>query len=135
MVSAHAAPRSTRLSSIESHAVVIASKQRGKPYRYGAAGPRSFDCSGLVQYSYRRSGLYLPRTAQRQYWATRHIRHVNMRPGDLIFFALAGGGRHHIDHVGIYAGRHAMWVARHPGTRIQRETLWTSRFWVGRPRR
>lgn len=135
VTAAHAATRSTALAVLESRAVVVASAQRGKPYRYGAAGPHAFDCSGLVQYSYRRAGLRLPRTAQQQYWATRHIRHSQLRRGDLIFFAFNGGGRHGIDHVGIYAGHHSMWVARRAGTRIGRETLWTDRFYAGRPRR
>lgn len=134
VTAAHAATGSASITVLESRAVMVASAQRGKPYRYGAAGPHAFDCSGLVQYSYRRAGLWLPRTAQQQYWATRHIRHSQLRPGDLIFFAFNGGGRRGIDHVGIYAGDHSMWVARSTGTRIGRESLWTDRFYAGRPR-
>jgi cell wall-associated NlpC family hydrolase len=115
-------------------AVRIASHQRGKPYVWGAAGPHAFDCSGLVKYVYGKLGVHLPHHAATQYTRTRHLSHHAERPGDLIFFALAGGGTRSIDHVGIYSGHHAMWVARHPGTTITREHIWTHRYWVGRVR-
>src|ERR1700712_902528 len=54
-------------SSVGMSAAVQASRQAGKPYVYGAAGPNSFDCSGLVQYSFRLAGRSLPRTAQQQH--------------------------------------------------------------------
>jgi cell wall-associated NlpC family hydrolase len=119
------------LSTRGHRAVTIASYQRGKPYVWGAAGPHAFDCSGLVKFVYGRLGVHLPHLAQTQYTRTRHVSHAGARAGDLVFFALAGGGTHAIDHVGIYAGHHRMWVARHAGTRITREAIWTSRYWVG----
>ena len=115
-------------------AVRIASYQRGKPYVWGAAGPHAFDCSGLVKYVYGKLGVHLPHFAESQYTRTRHVAHAGARAGDLVFFALGGGGTHAIDHVGIYAGHHSMWVARHAGTRITREVIWTSRYWVGEVR-
>jgi cell wall-associated NlpC family hydrolase len=115
-------------------AVKVASRQRGKPYVWGAAGPHAFDCSGLVKYVYGRLGVHLPHHAATQYTRTRHVSHRASRPGDLIFFALAGGGTRAIDHVGIYDGHHTMWVARHTGTTITREHIWTNRYWVGRVR-
>ena len=115
-------------------AVKIASHQRGKPYVWGAAGPHSFDCSGLVKYVYGKLGVRLPHHAAWQYPLTRHLSHAAARPGDLVFFAFAGGGPRAIDHVGIFAGHHSMWVARHPGTRITREFIWTNRYWIGRVR-
>jgi cell wall-associated NlpC family hydrolase len=114
--------------------VRIASYQRGKPYVWGAAGPHAFDCSGLVKYVYGKLGVHLPHHAATQYTRMRHVSHHAERPGDLIFFALAGGGTRSIDHVGIYSGHHRMWVARHPGTTITREYIWTNRYWVGRVR-
>jgi cell wall-associated NlpC family hydrolase len=115
-------------------AVHVASMQKGKPYRYGADGPRAFDCSGLVKYVYGRLGRSLPHNAQMQYNRTRHVSHAARRPGDLIFMNISGGGRRGIDHVGIYAGGGAMWVARHTGTRITKQRIWTSHYWVGRVR-
>jgi cell wall-associated NlpC family hydrolase len=48
-------------------AVRFALAQLGKPYRWGATGPESFDCSGLVQTSYKAAGVGLPRVSRQQY--------------------------------------------------------------------
>ncbi len=72
----------------------------GKPYRYGAKGPESFDCSGLVWYSFRRSGYSVPRTSAEQYRVAKRISLAEARPGDLLFF----GSRRKISHVAIYMG-------------------------------
>jgi cell wall-associated NlpC family hydrolase len=108
--------------------VYLASLQQGKPYVYGAEGPNSFDCSGLVQYVYKQLGRYLPRTAQQQYDATLHIDPSHKEPGDLIFF----GGENSIYHVGIYAGDGKMWVAPQTGETVQLRTIWTTNYKVGR---
>jgi cell wall-associated NlpC family hydrolase len=128
--SAHAATGAT----LRHRAVHIASLQKGKPYRYGADGPYAFDCSGLVKYVYGRLGHRLPHSSRLMYRHVRHIKHRAMRPGDVIFMNVNGGGPSGIDHVGIYAGHHSWWVARHTGTRITRQRLWTSHYWVGRVR-
>ena len=73
----------------------------GAPYRYGGDTPRGFDCSGLVYYSYRRAGVRVPRTTERQFWDTRAVALRYLRPGDLLFFRLKG---RRISHVGIYIG-------------------------------
>lgn len=119
-----AAPAEAASSSV----VSIASRYAGTPYRYGGNSPSGFDCSGFVQYVFGRAGVRLPRTTGAQYAATRHISHSAMRPGDLIF--MTEGGR--IGHVGIYAGSNSWWVARHTGTVITRQHLWTSSYRVGR---
>jgi cell wall-associated NlpC family hydrolase len=139
LVGVQAAPASTpsahaSVLTLGRRAVLVASWQRGKPYRYGAAGPRAFDCSGLVKYTYARLGHYLPHNSYLQYLRTRHLTHAQMRPGDLIFMNVNGGGIRGIDHVGIYAGHGYWWVARHTGTVITKQRLWTSRYWVGRVR-
>jgi cell wall-associated NlpC family hydrolase len=68
-------------------AVAAARKQIGKWYRYGGAGPRMFDCSGLVQYSYRKAGVRLLRTAGQQHRQNkRHVRWQNLAVGDLVYF-------------------------------------------------
>ncbi|PFX10952.1 C40 family peptidase [Nocardia farcinica] len=69
----------------------------GAPYVYGAAGPNAFDCSGLVQWSYRQAGLELPRTSGAQLSAGSPVSLDDLRPGDLVSFY--GGG-----HSGLYAG-------------------------------
>ena len=113
------------------HGLRVALNQIGDPYRYGATGPNSFDCSGLTMYSYRRAGLYLPRTSSAQARYVRHIHKKRMRRGDLMFFANGGG----VYHVGIFLGRtrsgHALVLhAPYPGKRVHRERVWT-RHWFG----
>ena len=109
-------------------AVVNASHQDGKPYVYGAAGPSSFDCSGLVQYVYGLSGRSLPRTAQDQYNATEHISQSQMQPGDLVFW----GAPYGVYHVGIYAGGNMMWDAPYPGATVTFRPMWDNTYAVGR---
>ncbi|MEV6325199.1 C40 family peptidase [Nocardia sp. NPDC051787] len=69
----------------------------GSPYVYGAAGPNAFDCSGLVQWSYRQAGVELPRTSGAQLAAGTPVSLDALQPGDLVSFY--GGG-----HSGLYAG-------------------------------
>src|SRR5437899_12468631 len=60
---ASAATTSQRIGT----AVGVALNQVGDPYRYGAAGPSAFDCSGLLYYSYRKAGFSrIPRTSSAQ---------------------------------------------------------------------
>jgi cell wall-associated NlpC family hydrolase len=72
--------------------------QQLKPYVWGAEGPRSYDCSGLVMAAYQRVGISLPHYTGDQWTAGRHIAKEDLRPGDLVFFY---GDLH---HVGIYIG-------------------------------
>lgn len=121
--------------SVEAVAVNVAAQQVGKPYRWGATGPNAFDCSGLTMYAFKKAGRTLPRTTMEQYRAVRHIPLSQVRPGDLVFMADSGSSTNvqRIDHVGIYAGHNSWYVARHSGTLITRQTLWTRNLWVGRP--
>lgn len=89
-------------------ALTTALAQLGKPYRYGAAGPRSFDCSGLALFAYRAAGVTLPHNAAAQFGSGRHIARSDLQPGDLIFWAGLG-------HVGIYLGGGRMVHAPSPG--------------------
>lgn len=113
------------------HAVSIARNHIGAPYRYGAAGPRAFDCSGLVYYSYRHAGFGgVPRTSSAQARFARHIRRANMHVGDLIFFTDGG-----VYHVGIFVGRRNGRVlvlhAPHSGTRVRVDRMWTNAWFAG----
>ncbi len=110
--------------------LVVAAAQKGKPYRYGAAGPRAFDCSGYVGYVYRHAiGKKLPRTAT----AIRHASHLisrsSLRPGDLVFVRGRGGRS---SHVAIYAGSGRWWEASRPGHPVAKNRAWTSRVQYGR---
>ena len=99
--------QASSLVTMEHQAYDVAWSKEGDPYRYGATGPNSFDCSGLTYYSYRRAGYTLPRTAQEQYDHVHHVPASQRRLGDLVFF----GGTHSIYHVGIYAGGGEIWNA------------------------
>jgi cell wall-associated NlpC family hydrolase len=112
---------------LETQAVFLAAVQRGKPYRWAAAGPNAFDCSGLVQYVYKRLGVLLPRTTYGQYAAAAHIPRSQLRPGDLIFVDRLG-------HVGIYAGFGFMWHAPHTGDRVRLSLIWDRHYLVARVR-
>jgi cell wall-associated NlpC family hydrolase len=73
----------------------------GTPYVWGGNTPEGFDCSGLVQYSYARAGLEIPRAVVTQRKASRSVSRSNLRPGDLIFFHIDGK---RYSHIGIYIG-------------------------------
>lgn len=110
---------------------------QGVPYRWGGTSPvRGFDCSGYVQYVYRRYGVALPRTARAMAGYLPRVSKTSRRPGDLIFFQTT---RQPYSHVGIYLGRddfvHAS-KGRGKGVQISnlRAPYWR-RHWqaVGRP--
>ncbi|MCU1662807.1 MAG: peptidoglycan DL-endopeptidase CwlO [Pseudonocardiales bacterium] len=81
-----------------STAVNHAMSKVGAPYRWGAAGPYAFDCSGLVTWAFKNAGVALPRTSQAMARVGRPVAKANLRPGDLVFFYPGAS------HVGIYIG-------------------------------
>jgi uncharacterized protein with LGFP repeats len=107
-----------------------AARHAGKPYRYGATGPDSFDCSGFTGYVYRQLGVHLPRSSDDQARGTARIPNEHKVVGDLIF-TYDGSGR--VYHVGIYAGHNEMWAAPKAGDHVRKQTIWTSSYFVGRP--
>jgi hypothetical protein len=92
-----------------------AAHQVGKPYVWGAIGPDSFDCSGLVQWSFAAAGIRMPRVSQQQWFAGPHVNYSDARPGDLLFWHYDPTDPTDIDHVAIYAGNGMMLVAPHTG--------------------
>ena len=109
--------------------VARAAAQKGKPYRWGAAGPNAFDCSGLVTYVMKKAGVKgLPRTSSAMSNQVRHISRSTKKRGDLVFFA--SGGRVH--HVAIYAGSGKIWDAPGAGRSVRKVKIWSSSYMVGR---
>jgi cell wall-associated NlpC family hydrolase len=100
-------------------AVRTALGQVGKPYRWGATGPASYDCSGLVRFAYADAGLSLPRTSRQQWSAGRHVRVADLRPGDLVFWAHNPADPATIHHVGMYVGQGLMVHAPHTGALVR----------------
>jgi cell wall-associated NlpC family hydrolase len=89
-----AAPAFGRRSS----AMANAMSKLGAAYRWGATGPRAFDCSGLVYWSYRQVGMTLPRTSSAQSRVGAPVSRSALQPGDLVFFYRP------VSHVAIYIG-------------------------------
>ncbi|MEK2478538.1 MULTISPECIES: C40 family peptidase [Streptomyces] len=116
------------LASVSAKALQIAASKEGSPYKWGAQGPDSFDCSGLTRYSYRRAGRTLPRTAAAQYRHTEHVSRSSRKGGDLVFFHSGSG----VYHVGIYAGDDRIWHAPKAGAVVRLERIWSRSVWYGR---
>jgi cell wall-associated NlpC family hydrolase len=104
--------------------VSFAKAQLGKPYVFGAAGPNSFDCSGLTLAAWARAGVSMSHSAHLQYSAFPHVSRANALPGDLMFFY---GDRH---HVGIFIGGNQMIHAPTPGEPVQVANIDTP-YWLG----
>lgn len=101
-----------------------AAKMVGKPYRYGGASPSGFDCSGLVQFSYRQAGVAVPRSTEAQLRASKPVR-GSVQRGDLLFFDHEGRKN---GHVGIYLGKGRFVHAPSSGKRVRTDTL-DSKYW------
>jgi cell wall-associated NlpC family hydrolase len=106
-------------------AAVQAAKLVGAPYRYGGASPKGFDCSGLVQFSYRQAGISLPHNTEQQRRLGKRVRLSELRAGDLIFFDQRGKKN---SHVAIYVGRGEIVHAPSSGKRVRRDRL-DSPYW------
>lgn len=78
---AHAVSKPKRLTAFN-----YALSQQGDPYRYGAQGPRAWDCSGLVQWAYRKAGLRIPRTTYDMMASSKLVRTKHPKKGYLAFF-------------------------------------------------
>jgi peptidoglycan DL-endopeptidase CwlO len=83
-------------------AIDAAMAQRGKPYVWAAAGPGSFDCSGLVQYAFKAAGISLPHSSRSQSAMGTQVARAEARPGDLVAFYSP------VSHIGIYLGNGQM---------------------------
>ncbi|MET9511419.1 NlpC/P60 family protein [Streptomyces flavidovirens] len=98
--------------------LAFARAQIGKPYVWGAAGPSSYDCSGLTQGAWKAAGVALPRTTWDQVNVGTRVATDNLRPGDLVFFY------DDISHVGIYIGGGKMIHAPKPGAYVREESVY-----------
>ncbi|MFP5070402.1 NlpC/P60 family protein [Pseudonocardia nantongensis] len=86
-------------SSVGAQALTEAKKHLGKPYEWGATGPSSFDCSGLMQYVFEQAGKELPRNSKAQSQVDgQDVSQDELKAGDIVFFYSP------VSHVGIYDG-------------------------------
>jgi len=117
--SATGTPNSVTTIAPPSHyggVVGVAMAQLGKPYVWGTAGPDTFDCSGLVVYSYAAVGVSLPHSSYALWNVGVYVSQDQLEPGDLVFFDGLG-------HVGIYIGGGQFIHAPHTGTVVQISSL------------
>jgi peptidoglycan DL-endopeptidase CwlO len=103
-------------------AVQWAYKEMGKPYQWGAAGPNSFDCSGLTQYVWGKAGVYLDHYTGSQWNEGQHVSRDQLQPGDLVFF---GSDLH---HVGLYIGNGNMIDAPYTGVNVRIDPAFRSDY-------
>ncbi|WP_205752562.1 C40 family peptidase [Cryptosporangium phraense] len=108
--------------------VKAAARQAGKMYKFGAAGPNNFDCSGLTQYVYKQFGKSLPHSATQQTKYGRAVSKSAKLPGDLILF---GSGSYY-SHAAIYAGGSYMWDASTTGQPVAKRKIWSNTYVVRR---
>ena len=120
-------------SPVGEAAAALAKSLIGAPYVYGAEGPKSFDCSGLIQYIFKQLGYKLSRTASLQYKNDgEFISFKDLEPGDLIFIYNPkydkSGGTKPVTHVGIYVGNDQFIHASTSGDCVKYSDLYGSHY-------
>ncbi len=105
-------PSDVPVSGRAAAAVSYALAQVGDSYVYGAAGPSSFDCSGLTMSSWAQAGVGLPHSSSAQYGSGAHVSLDSLQPGDLVFYYSP------ISHVAMYIGNGMIVHAANPGTGV-----------------
>jgi peptidoglycan DL-endopeptidase CwlO len=125
-----AATYSGPTSTQAEQAVAFAYAQLGKPYRWGATGPGSYDCSGLAQAAWAAAGVSIPRDTYEQWAALPHIAASAIQPGDLLYYDGIG-------HVAIYVGDGYIIDAPQTGLDVEKipvRTGWYALTFVGAAR-
>ncbi|WP_406414034.1 C40 family peptidase [Streptomyces sp. NBC_01614] len=113
MASGDLAKEDHKPSSEASRAIRYARKQLGKPYKWGAEGPKSYDCSGLTSEAWAHAGTRIPRTSQDQWARLDRIPLTELRPGDLVIYFPGA------THVAMYVGNGKVIQAPRPGEKIK----------------
>jgi cell wall-associated NlpC family hydrolase len=107
-------------SSAVLRSMLLAAESRlGMPYVWGARGPTSFDCSGLVQWSFAQAGVVMPRVAADQARTGPRVPISRLAPGDLLFYHTDPTAPDYISHVAIYLGDGKMIQAPQPGMNVE----------------
>ncbi|NUP67198.1 MAG: C40 family peptidase [Nonomuraea sp.] len=96
-------------------ALKAAVSKLGRPYVWGAEGPDTFDCSGLVQWAYARAGVRMPRVTHQQWVTGPQVPLSQAQPGDLLFWRNDPTNPDYISHVAIYWGNGKMLHAPRTG--------------------
>ncbi|MDQ0598958.1 cell wall-associated NlpC family hydrolase [Streptomyces canus] len=94
-------------------AVRYALDQLGKPYKWGAEGPKEYDCSGLTAQAWGHAGTPIPRTSEEQWARLPRIPLKELRPGDLVVYFPDA------THVGMYLGKGKIVQAPRTGEEVR----------------
>jgi cell wall-associated NlpC family hydrolase len=109
-------------NTVGAQALQAAISRLGYPYIWGAAGPTSFDCSGLMMWAYQQVGISLPHFTVSQYNSGVHVSRSDLEPGDLVFFFP------NISHVGMYIGNGMMIDAPSFGEDVKVQPIYWNAF-------
>ena len=101
--------------------IAFAQAQMDEPYLWGAAGPSTWDCSGLTQMAWAQAGVNLSHYTGYQWSETSRVELNDLQPGDLVFFGDTGETSH---HVGLYVGNDQMIEAPHTGAYVRYSSIW-----------
>ena len=102
--------------------IAFARAQLGEPYVWGAAGPSSWDCSGLTLMAWRQAGVSLAHYTGSQWNQTSRVPLSDLQPGDLVFYGASGPTSH---HVGLYIGNGQMIHAPNPSTVVKISSIYS----------
>ena len=102
--------------------IAFARAQIGKPYQWGAAGPDTFDCSGLTLMAWAQVGVNLSHYTGYQWAETRRVPLSDLQPGDLVFFGDSGPTSH---HMGLYVGNDMMINAPNTGSFVRYDNIYS----------
>jgi peptidoglycan DL-endopeptidase CwlO len=108
--------------------------QLGKPYQWGAAGPGSYDCSGLALQAWDRAGVRLLHWTGFQWVSGPHVPLAGLRRGDLVFYAFNSADPATIHHVGIYLGHGLMVDAPFTGSVVRIDSIYAFPGLIGATR-
>jgi cell wall-associated NlpC family hydrolase len=114
--------------------IAFAKAQLGKPYKYGAAGPNAWDCSGLTAAAWASGGTSLPHYSVAQYTQSTKISAAQLQPGDLVFWG-SSSNPSSIYHVALYIGDGQIIHAPRTGRDVSQESMyyWRTPNFYARP--
>ncbi|MCP2327936.1 cell wall-associated NlpC family hydrolase [Hamadaea flava] len=119
-----AAPTAVSSRAAKAAKVIALAKQySGRPYRWSAAGPKRFDCTGYTKFIYKKVGVKLPHSGA-QGKKGKKVSRAKALPGDLVIFRDSGG---RVYHVGIYAGGNKMYDAPTYGKKTGLHRIWSKK--------
>ncbi|WP_158885517.1 C40 family peptidase [Amycolatopsis anabasis] len=104
-------------------AIQFALGEQGKPYVWGATGPNSYDCSGLMLRAYEKAGITLDRVSRDQFRDGAMLPVKDAQPGDLLFWAYDESNPNTIHHVAMYLGDNKIVEAQQTGVPVHTRSV------------